>query len=131
MEHELDSAKSYAEIRKLERAAEALKVLFRHVAEVKNKAELVAANQRIGEEIKLIPKASGPGRGKKQLPGKVNVSGRGATGIPGTSRSRLQKIAAVPKTELKAIAAKIQEAMRLAGLGAACLVVSSERRRPA
>jgi hypothetical protein len=41
MERELDSAKSYAEIRKLMRAAEALKVLYRHVEEVKNRAELV------------------------------------------------------------------------------------------
>ena len=57
MERELDSAESYAQIRKLADAAEALKILFRHVAEVKNKAELVvlAANVRIGEEIKLIP----------------------------------------------------------------------------
>ena len=55
---ELDSAESYAQIRKLVDAAEALKILFRHIAEVKNKAELVvlAANARIGEEIKLIPK---------------------------------------------------------------------------
>ena len=46
MERELDSAESYAQIRKLADAAEALKILFRHVAEVKNKAELVvlAAN---------------------------------------------------------------------------------------
>jgi hypothetical protein len=45
-------------------AAEALKILFRHVAEVKNKAELVvlAANQRIGEEIRAIPKATAPHR---------------------------------------------------------------------
>ena len=41
MERELDSAESYAQIRKLADAAEALKILFRHVAEVKNKAELV------------------------------------------------------------------------------------------
>jgi hypothetical protein len=32
MEEQLDSAQSYAEIRKLERAAEALKLLFRHGA---------------------------------------------------------------------------------------------------
>jgi hypothetical protein len=59
MERELDSAESYAQIRKLADAAEALRILFRHVAEVKNKAELVvlAANARIGDEIKLIPKA--------------------------------------------------------------------------
>jgi hypothetical protein len=66
------SRSSYAQIRKLADAAEALKILFRHVAAVKNKAELVvlAANQRIGDEIKLIPKATraGPGRGKTISP---------------------------------------------------------------
>jgi hypothetical protein len=67
MERELDSAESYAQIRKLADAAEALKILFRHVAEVKNKAELVvpAANARIGDEIRAIPKA---GNGKTGLP---------------------------------------------------------------
>ena len=81
MERELDSAESYAQIRKLADAAEALKILFRHVAEVKNKAELVvlAANARIGEEIKLIPKAGN----RFTAPGKSES--RAATGIPGTS----------------------------------------------
>ena len=114
MERELDSAESYAQIRKLADAAEALKILFRHVAEVKNKAELVvlAANQRIGEEIRAIPKATAPHRpADKKLPSMVNSKkeGRAATGIPGTSRSRLQKIAAIPKSELKAIATNLQE----------------------
>ena len=77
-------------------AAEALKILFRHVAEVKNKAELVvlAANQRIGEEIRAIPKATAPHRpADKKLPSMVNSKkeGRAATGIPGTSRSRLPR----------------------------------------
>jgi hypothetical protein len=75
MERELDSAESYAQIRKLADAAEALKILFRHVAEVKNKAELVvlAANARIGDEIKLIPKATAPHRpADKKLPSMVN-----------------------------------------------------------
>jgi hypothetical protein len=64
MEAELDSAKSYEQIRKLADAAEALKLLFRDVKEVKDKAELVVltANARIGEEIKRGPKASGSRR---------------------------------------------------------------------
>src|ERR1700730_18742382 len=111
MEHELDSGESYAQFRKLGDAAEALKILFRHVAEVKKKAELVvlAANARIGDEIKLVPKATPKAGPKKQFtaPGKL-VAGRAATGVPGTSRSRLQKSAAIPKPELKAIATKIQ-----------------------
>jgi hypothetical protein len=40
MERELGSAESYAQIRKLADAAEALKILFRHVAEGKTKPSL-------------------------------------------------------------------------------------------
>jgi hypothetical protein len=69
---------------------------------------VLAANARIGEEIKLIPKASGRPAKIITAPGK-NKDSRSATGVPGTSRSRLQKIAAIPKPELKAIATKIQE----------------------
>src|ERR1700724_155334 len=101
MERELDSAENYAQIRKLADAAEALKILFRHVAEVKNKAELVvlAANARIGEEIRSIQR---PGQKNNfTAPGKL-LAGGAAPGVPGTSRSRLQKIAAIPKPELKA-----------------------------
>jgi hypothetical protein len=35
-------------------------------------------------------------------------SGRADTGIPGTKRSRLKKLAKIPKPKLKAIAEKIQ-----------------------
>jgi hypothetical protein len=65
----------------------------RNEAFVKNKAELVvlAANARIGEKIKLIPKAN---KHQSPMAGKL-TNGRGATGIPHTSRSRLQKIAAI------------------------------------
>jgi hypothetical protein len=65
---------------------------------VKNKAELVvlAANARIGDEIRAIPKAN---KHQFTAAGKL-TNGRKATGLPGTSRSRLQKIAAIPKAEL-------------------------------
>ena len=60
MEHELDSAESYAQIRKLADAAEALKILFRHVAEVKNKAELVVPGSFwIGSQLRLPLRPAG------------------------------------------------------------------------
>jgi hypothetical protein len=70
----------------------------------------VTANHRIGEEIKLIPKASSGARRGSNFPNRGNLNGREALGIPGTSRSRLQKLATLPTPELKAIATKIQEA---------------------
>jgi hypothetical protein len=95
MERELISTKSYVEIRKLERAAEALKLLIHHVAEVKNKAELVvlAANQRIGEEIKLIPKASGGSKATRAL--HLDTPKRGDVVPHRTASSRLGKLAAI------------------------------------
>lgn len=54
---------------------------------------VLAANQRIGEEIKAIPKIAGPGRGKNISRTKGNVFSRETT-----------------KPELKAIATKIQAA---------------------
>ena len=71
MERELDSAESYAQIRKLADAAEALKILFRcRGGEKQSELVVRAANTRIGEEIKQIPKATraGPGRGKNYFP---------------------------------------------------------------
>jgi len=55
---------------------------------------VLAANQRIGEEIKAIPKATqaGPGRGKTKSPASEIVCGRAATGVPKDARSRLGKL---------------------------------------
>jgi len=67
-EREPDSTRTYQQIRKIIQAAEALKLLGRDVAEVKQKAErvIIIGNRRIGEEIRKVPKAesrdSGAGR---------------------------------------------------------------------
>jgi hypothetical protein len=63
----------------------------------------------IGEEIKKVPKASG--RPAKILTtGGKNKSSRAGTGIPGTSRSRLQKLAAIPIATLKAKSKELRAA---------------------
>ncbi len=71
MEAEFSSAKTYEAFQKIERKVDALKTLFRDVAEVKNKCERVVltASQRIGEEIKKEPKANSPRR-----PGDLRIS---------------------------------------------------------
>jgi hypothetical protein len=117
-ECELDSAETYAAIQKIERAAEALKVLFREVAEVKAKAEdvVLLANHRIGRAIQLIPKSSGT---RGQLVGMASIGPRRDAranaptlkdrGVNWSKSSRLQKLAKIPKTELKALATKLRE----------------------
>lgn len=113
MERELTAAKTYDDIRRIIKEATALKVLLGHIDEVKAQAEdtILVASVRVGEEIKKVPKASG---GSK-LPGRVNLkSGRKGVGLPGTSRSRLVKLAdhgtAAAKSAAKALRAQGKDA---------------------
>ena len=102
MEKELDSAKTYESIRRVERAAEALKVLHGEVDDVRQKAEwvILLARQRIGVELEKVPKAAS-GRQAVSLTarGKSN-HGRAATGISGTTRSRVKKLKGYSKSQL-------------------------------
>jgi N6-adenosine-specific RNA methylase IME4 len=108
MEAELDSARTYESIRRIIDAAEAMKILLRGVAEVKQQAEWVVllGNMRIGEEIGKVQKAN-----KHQFTpeGKL-TSGRGALAIPGTSRSRLQKLAKAGRKRLEIVAKALWKA---------------------
>jgi N6-adenosine-specific RNA methylase IME4 len=113
MGKQLDAAKSFDDIRKIECAADVLKKLFGHVDEVKHKAEVVILDgrARIGEELEKVPKATHRGGPKKQFTpeGKL-VDGRAATSIPGTSRARLKKLAALGKAKRHAVAKELQKA---------------------
>ncbi|TPV99449.1 MAG: hypothetical protein USCAAHI_01121 [Beijerinckiaceae bacterium] len=88
----------------------------RNEAFVKNKAELVglAANARIGEEIKLISKAN-----KHQSP-------MAGTGIPHTSRLRLQKI--LVSSEATKYRLPEQPGQRVPAILASACVLSLEAR---
>jgi hypothetical protein len=117
MERELESSRTFEQIRKIVKAAEVLQRMERDLTEVKKKAEwvILVGNTRIGEEIKKVPKARGPG-GKKGTKAAFTPegkgSGRAATGIPGTSRSRLQKLAAIERPKLRAMAEEMWESGR-------------------
>jgi N6-adenosine-specific RNA methylase IME4 len=118
---QLDSARTYDAIRKVERRAEAIKVLFREVDEVKHECEIVIidARARIGEELKDVPKV-----GPRFTPrGKSKGSNKGATGVPGTSRSRYQKLADLGKQQRHAIARDLQAAGKDATVKAILAVV--------
>ena len=66
MEQQLTAAKTYEDLRRVIKEASALKVLMNDVAEVKAAAEnaILLGNKRIAEELRKVPKAGGPGRGK-------------------------------------------------------------------
>lgn len=112
MERELTTARTYDAIRRVIREAGAIKVLLGHIDEVKAQAEdtILIAHQRIGEEIKKVPKATGGDR-KSKLPRKVNLkSGRSSAMPSGTSRARLQKLASVSSADLKAKSKELRAA---------------------
>jgi N6-adenosine-specific RNA methylase IME4 len=114
MERELESAKTYAQIRKIVTEAKAIKVLLADVDTVKAQAEdvILIACARIGEEIEKIPKAKGGGQlGKGGIPQTGKSTGRTDTDIPHTSRSRYQTLAK-NKGKLKDTAAKLRKSGR-------------------
>jgi hypothetical protein len=95
MEKQVGSAKTYKEIKQVEDAAAALKILFKDVDEVKHECELVIieARARIGQELESIPKATGKrerDRRGRMTKGSTRgtFGGRQATGIPMVSRHR-------------------------------------------
>lgn len=112
LERELNSAKTYKAIRRVARAAEALKLLFEDIREIREGAErtIIGAEHRIATELRAVPKAGGPGRGKKQIAGVRNVSGRAATGIAKDVRARLGALGKATLNAVMGTVAKLHEA---------------------
>ena len=111
MERELTAAKTYEDLRRVIKEASALKVLMNDVAEVKAAAEnaILFGNKRIAEELRKVPKAGGPGRGKRLPPQGKSLSGKAATGIKHSTRSRLGKLADKSDAEIRATADRLRE----------------------
>jgi N6-adenosine-specific RNA methylase IME4 len=67
MERDLDDARTYEDIRRIERGAEVLRLLYAEVEEVRRQAEqtIVLASTRVGEELRAQPVAVGT-RGQLQ-----------------------------------------------------------------
>ena len=111
MERQLTAAKTYEDLRRVIKEASALKVLMNDVAEVKAAAEnaILLGNKRIAEELRKVPKAGGPGRGKRLPPQGYSLSGKAATGIKHSMRSRLGKLADKSDAEIRATADRLRE----------------------
>ena len=107
---QLTSAKTYAEIKRIEREAEGIKLLFREITEVKNKAEIVIliANRRIAEEMRKVPPAP---RGLSKIDSAVNFRklGKAATGVSYWARSRLGKLLKLTEKQLESRAIEISK----------------------
>ena len=128
MERELGHAKTYEQIRKIERRAEALHVLYAEVDEVRRECEVVIllANKLIGHELEAIPKASG--RPAKKVSSKERIkSGRQDTGLPKARRSRQKKLIPLSNEEVRTVAKTIQDSGKEATLTAFVQVLNENK----
>lgn len=109
MRQQLTAERTYAALQRIIRQAEALRVLMRDVAEVKQEAEktVLLAHRRIGQELDGIKKLGGPGRGKRISARGKSFSEKEATGIKATSRHRLGKLLDLSPGELEATADRL------------------------
>jgi hypothetical protein len=117
MKIELSSAATYERIKKIEREAEAIGILYAEVDRVRQRAQEVIAhaNHRIGEELRAAPKATGGQPYRSVLPVtsrvQVETSERVATQSEriGSRKkaSRLQKLAGIPLAVVEATVAEI------------------------
>jgi site-specific DNA-methyltransferase (adenine-specific) len=115
MERDIDAASTYAEIRRLERQAEAIKVLHREIEDVRQKAEwvILVARRRVGEELEKAPVARGGGdqRSNHRVPAGSGGPATLAQQVGSQKRGvNLKKLAALAKGELKKAAEALWDA---------------------
>jgi N6-adenosine-specific RNA methylase IME4 len=112
LERDIDAAKTYEAIRRLERAADAIKLLFHEIEEIRHQAEgvIVLANHRIGTEVAAQPVAKGGQPHQRKATGarKTPVAASLAEQVGSKTRGiRLKKLAQIEKPELKRIMAQL------------------------
>jgi N6-adenosine-specific RNA methylase IME4 len=115
LERDIDAAKTYAAIRAIERSADAIKLLFHEIEEIRHQAEgvIVLANHRIGTEVTAQPVAKGGatkgvGRRGMQHSAKAALPATLAEQVGSKTRGlRLKKLAQIEKPELKRIMAEL------------------------
>jgi N6-adenosine-specific RNA methylase IME4 len=130
MESQLDSVRTYAALRKIQREADALGVLLGEVREVREHSQLVLVlvKRRIAEELDKVRKERGPGgkKGTTAFRKAAKSSGRAATGVPKDSRSRLGKLLSITKDKLRAVVKELHTANKDATDAAILAVLKGE-----
>jgi site-specific DNA-methyltransferase (adenine-specific) len=113
MEADIDAEQTYAAIRHIERAAEAIGVLYAEVEEVRRQAErtIVLAKRRCGEELAKAPKAKGgqPYQQRSTSAPKAEVAPTLKEQVGSPRRgANLKALAIIPKAEMLAMVDAIQ-----------------------
>ena len=107
-----NAAKTYDDLKRIERAAEAIRVWHSDIEEIKHKAEdvILDAHIKLGEETKKIEKAKG-GRPAKT----PATKGRGLPtfkerGLTYKEVSKAQRLAETPKSTINAVKKELRTA---------------------
>jgi N6-adenosine-specific RNA methylase IME4 len=105
LERDIDSAKTYAAIRRIERTADAFRLLYHEVEEIRHQAEgvIVLASHRIGTEVAATPDARGSNRSAKGLKLATLKDQVGSQ----TRGLRLKKLAQIEKPVVRRIIAQL------------------------
>jgi hypothetical protein len=109
MGRDLDAARTYEQIRRIEQTAEAFKKLFAEVEDVRRQAEevIILARHRIGQELANTPTYRGRPTSKKRN-GHVTLSTRAEQVGSRMRASRLIQLGALDKSQLKEAVRDIQ-----------------------
>ena len=131
MEKDIDAAKTYAAIRRLERRAQGLKALLYEYEDVRRDAErvILCARHRIGEELKAAPLASAgrPKIGAHTAPISAPTI---AEQVGSKDRGlRLKKLAEVGRVELLKAATTLWEAGKEATQSAVLKLIAGDERK--
>lgn len=112
MERDVDSAATYAELQRLKRAADAIRILFAEVDAVRQQAErtVLLAKRRCGEELAKAPRAIGS-RGQLIGPGVIGPAHKAepiatlAEQVGSAKRgANLKQLASIPREAILAAA---------------------------
>jgi hypothetical protein len=107
MEADIDAEQTYSRIRRIERVAEAIRVLHAEVEEVRQQAErtVILAKRRCGEELMKAPRAKGGQPYQQRSTGVLRspVEPTITEQVGSKQRGRhLKQLAAIPKAEMLA-----------------------------
>lgn len=127
MEIAIDSAETYAELRHLERRAEAIKALYREYELVKQDAERVVlvARHRTGEELRAAPANHGGDRRSSSAQNNLIPTLAQQVGSPQRG-VRLKQLAEATRDEMLSAAARLWEAGKEATQTAVLRVLQGE-----
>jgi N6-adenosine-specific RNA methylase IME4 len=106
LDKDIGSAKTYEAIRKIERVADAIKLLFFEIEEIRHKSEqvIVLANHRIGKELAPDARKTNALKGRLKLPSLADQVGSQKRG------RRLKQLAALDANHVKRVVAELQDA---------------------